>query len=411
MKNNRRLVSILLVVFIDLLGFSLILPLLPYYAKTFAATDIQIGLLVAIYAAAQLVGAPVLGRLSDRYGRRPVLLISIAGNAFGYVLLGLANSIAMLFAARLLAGITAANISVAQAYISDVTDPADRSKGLGMLGAAFGLGFIIGPALGGALSTFGYAVPAFLSAVLGAINLLLVFLWLPESLSVERRMELLQQGTRKTLSIGDMFQALRLPNVGPLLQTRLWYGLSFALLQTIFSLYTLTRFGLGAQQTGLLLAEVGVISVITQGVIVGRLTSRFTEPQLIFATTIIQAFTLLGWALAPSVVVLALILIPMAFASGVLNTVINSAISKSVPPDEVGGILGLSASLEAGTRVIAPTLGGLMLGLGGQRYGSFIGTAIPGMFSFLVMLGVIVFVRATILKRPALVSSTTFPDR
>src|SRR5512142_1634930 len=150
MKNNR-LLSIMIVVFVDLLGFSLILPLLPYYAESYSAAAGLVGLLVASYAAAQFIGAPVLGRLSDRFGRRPLLLVSVFGTAVGFIVMGFADSISVLFVSRLLAGLTGGNISVAQAYISDVTDEKNRTKGLGMIGAAFGLGFIVGPAVGGLL--------------------------------------------------------------------------------------------------------------------------------------------------------------------------------------------------------------------------------------------------------------------
>jgi MFS transporter, DHA1 family, tetracycline resistance protein len=390
--KNKTLFSILLVVFIDLLGFSLILPLLPYFAKTFNASDTEIGLLVAIYAAAQLIGAPILGRLSDRYGRRPVLLISIAGNLLGYILLGFAQGMVMLFAARLLAGITAANISVAQAYISDITDEKNRSKGLGMIGAAFGLGFIIGPAAGGALSTLGYSVPAFLSAGLGVINLILVALWLPESLSLERRAALAKMPAKSALSLQGLWAALQRPITGPLLHTRFFYGLAFSIFQTIFALYALSRFGLNAQNTGFILAYVGVLSVITQGFIVGKLTTRYPESRLIFIMSIIMAVSLFGWALAPNMITLLIIMAPTSFSAGILNTVINSAISKSVPPIEVGGMLGIAASLEAGTRVIAPTLGGIMLDQISGRLGVFAGTAAPGIFAGILMAWVVTYI-------------------
>ena len=162
--NNKRLTIIFLIVFVDLLGFSLILPLLPYYAGTFGADAFVTGLLVASYAVAQLVGAPLLGRWSDRVGRRPVLLVSILGTFIGFLLLGFAGTLWMLFVSRVIDGLTGGNLTVAQAYITDVTDQKNRAKGLGMIGAAFGLGFIIGPAVGGALSVFGYAVPAFVAA-------------------------------------------------------------------------------------------------------------------------------------------------------------------------------------------------------------------------------------------------------
>ncbi len=207
--NNKMLFSVILVVFIDLLGFSLILPLLPYYAKTFGANGFVTGVLVSSYAAMQLLGAPVLGRLSDRFGRRPVLLLSIFGTFIGFLLLGFATTLWMLFASRLIDGITGGNISVAQAYISDVTGPKDRAKGLGLIGAAFGLGFIIGPVTGGVLSQWGYSIPAFVAAGLAFINLLLVFFWLPESLTPEKRA--LMPEKQPSISMGALLVALKRP--------------------------------------------------------------------------------------------------------------------------------------------------------------------------------------------------------
>ena len=212
--QNRRLLTLFLIVFIDLLGFSLILPLLPFYAETFGATPFQIGLLVAAYAAAQLVGAPLLGRLSDRFGRRPVLLISLIGTFIGFLILGFASSLWMLFASRLLDGFTGGNISVAQAYITDITDEKDRAKGLGLLGAAFGVGFIIGPAVGGILSVYGFAVPAFVAAGLSLISILGVIFFLPESLTAEARARL-EKKAKQEFSLGNLWAAINRPRVGP----------------------------------------------------------------------------------------------------------------------------------------------------------------------------------------------------
>lgn len=400
--KNKTLASIFLVVFIDLLGFSLILPLLPYLAKQFKASDFEVGLLVAVYAAGSLIGAPVLGRLSDRFGRRPLLLISIAGNLAGFLMLGFAQSLAVVFFSRILSGLFAGNISIAQAYISDVTDAKNRAKGLGMIGAAFGLGFIIGPAIGGALSQYGYAVPAFPAAGLSLINLALIAFWLPESLTAEKRAELASGPARKSpeFSLSALWSALRRPLVGPLLHTRFFFGLAFSIFQSIFSLYALERFNLDAQATGFVLTYVGVLSVITQGVAIGKLTARYAETRLILYSSGLMAVGLFGWALAPNVPVFMLALAPTAVAGGILNTVINSAISKLVQPQEVGGILGLSASIESATRVIAPSLGGLLLDLVSRRFGVMAGTSAPGIFATLVMVWVLSYVVRHVMHLP-----------
>ncbi|HSK87488.1 MAG TPA: MFS transporter [Anaerolineales bacterium] len=357
--NNRYLFSIILVVFIDLLGFSLIIPLLPYYAQTFNASDTVIGLLLASYAAAQLIGAPLLGRASDRFGRRPILLISIFGTFLGFLLFGFAKSLTMLFVSRILQGITGGNLSVAQAYITDVTDAKSRNRGLGMIGAAFGLGFIIGPALGGLLSGINYSVPAFVASGLSFINLLLVAFWLPESLTPEKRAQLTHQ--KPAFSFGALLQALKHPLTGPLLITRFLYSLAFVILQSIFSLFALKRFNMSVVATGFVLTYVGVVSVVTQAWLVGRLSQRFKDTILIEGGLLTLAAGLLVWAFAPNIPFLVLSVTPIALAGGLLNTIVPSALTKMVEPQEVGGILGLSTSIESSTRVISPLLGSFLL--------------------------------------------------
>jgi DHA1 family tetracycline resistance protein-like MFS transporter len=391
--KNSRLLTIFLIVFIDLLGFSLILPLLPYYAESYGATPTVVGLLVASYAAAQLFGAPLLGRLSDRLGRRPVLLLSVAGTAAGFLLLGFADPlgrllaglvapnaanaciIGVLFLSRILDGLTGGNITVAQAYITDVTDEQNRAKGLGLIGAAFGLGFIIGPAVGGELSRFGYSLPAFVAAGVSFTNFLMILTLLPESLTVERRnAEALQN--RPAFTIKALIQALKRPKIGPLLQVRFYFALAFSTFQLVFSLYA-QAIGLSLQTTGLLLAYVGILSVIVQGGLIGILTRRFRENALMVSGLWVMTGALLAWAFTSQLWLLVLVILPLAVAGGVLNTVIQSAITKSVTRQEVGGILGITTSLEAVTRVIAPSAGGYLL----QNLGLWA----PGVFSAILM--------------------------
>ena len=410
--RNSRLLPVFLVVFVDLLGFGLILPLLPYYADSYGATPIIVGLLTASYAAAQLLGAPLLGRFSDRFGRRPILLVSIFGTFVGFVLLGIAEPfgealagvfgltasanvfiISLLFISRVTDGLTGGNISVAQAYITDVTTDKNRAQGLGMIGAAFGLGFIIGPATGGLLSTWGYAVPAFAAALLAMLNLIAVYLYLPESLTPEKRAEMAARAADKpAFSLASLWNALNRPRVGPLLHIRFFFGLAFSTFQTVFALYAQYRLNLDARATGFILTYVGVLSVIVQGFAVGRLSSRFKENHLILASAILMTGSLLGWAFTPNVITLLIIMAPLAFAGGILNTILNSALTKVVYPEEVGGTLGLSASLESFTRVIAPSLGGFLLGQ--------IGTWAPGLAAALVMVWVAIFVWRRLLVNP-----------
>lgn len=408
--SKSRLTTIFFIVFIDILGFGLILPLLPYYAETYGATAWITGLLVASYAAAQLVGAPLLGRLSDRFGRRPVLLISIAGTALGFLLLALAEPLGraladmlglasanalilgLMFASRVLDGLTGGNISVAQAYITDVTDRENRARGLGLLGAAFGVGFIIGPAAGGLLSNFGYAVPAFVAAAIATLNAIAVYLFLPGSLNAVKRAEMAAR-PRAPFSVGALVSAFRRPRVGPVLHTRFFFGLAFAMFQSIFSLYAAgAPLNLSAQVTGLVLGYVGILAVAVQGFAIGRLTRQYAEPALMVAAAAAMTVGFFLWGAVHGIVILLIVLIPISVGGGILNTVLSSVLTKSVQQEEVGGTLGLAASVESSTRVIAPALGGWLLGQ--------FGPSGPALFCGMVMVWVTTFIWRRLVANP-----------
>jgi DHA1 family tetracycline resistance protein-like MFS transporter len=398
---KNRLLLVFLFVFIDLLGYSLFLPLLPYYAGSLGATSAVVGILIASNALAQLLAAPIIGRLSDRFGRRPLLIFSISGTLASFLVLTLVEplggslgaalggrmsvgsaALVVLFLSRILDGLFGGDVSLARAYITDITDDSNRARGLGMIGAAFGLGFIVGPAMGGTLANWGlltvpfaslglprYAVPAFAAALLSAFNLLAVILWLPESLPPEER-ERLAESPRAAFSARCLWDCVTRPLFGTLLRLRLLYMLAFTLFTANFALWAGYHLHLADQTTSYILTYVGVLVVLVQGVAIGRLTAAFSETRLILAGALLLAVTLLAWAFVPNLLLLLLVVTPLPLAGGTLNTVTNSFITKSVYREEVGGALGLSASLDSLARVVAPAVAGFMLqGLGASSLG------------------------------------------
>jgi len=398
MKKNV-LLPLFLVVFVDMLSFGLILPLIPYIASGYGLSPLLIGLLLAAYPIGQVFGTPILGRLSDRFGRRPLLLISVTGTFISLLLLGLTKTIILIFVSRLADGLTGGNISIAQSYIADVTTPENRAKGLGMIGAAFGLGFIFGPAMGGFLSQYGYQVPALAAAGLSFMNLILIAVILPESLSKEKRLQL-RNSEKTKFSLGVLRQALNKPIVGPLLHSRVYFSIAQGVFQTIFALYAQKKLNLDARSTGFILGYVGILVVLVQALAIGRLTKRYSETTLMYVSSIGLAVSFILWALVPNLITLLIVLIPLSISSGVLNTVLRSSLTKSVGSEEIGGILGLSQSLESMTSIVTPILGGFLIGS--------IGTWAPGIFAALVTLMLVGFIRRKILKPQTVSFTPTF---
>lgn len=391
--KDRRLLIIFGIVLVDMLSFSLVLPLLPYFAKSFGASPMVTGLIFSSYPLMQVIAAPILGRLSDIYGRKPILLLSIGGTVTALVLLGLSHSIWMLFASRMIDGITGGNISVAQAYMTDITDEKDRGKAFGLVGAAFGIGFILGPVTGGALSVYSQSLPAFVAAGLAAINLLLVITLLPESLTKARR-EQVKAEPAKGFALHELGTALTLPRVGPLLTVRIVIGFTFAVFEGGFSLWAVQSLGLAPWQNGFVLAYVGVLSVIIQLGLIGVLTKRFDDAHLIVGGTALAAVMLVVWGFTTNLWVLIAVLPFLSLGMAVANTIVGSALTKAVYPDEVGGIIGLATSTGSLVRIPSAFVAGALL----QTFAP--GAWGPGLLAGVLTVAVVPFAYQRLVRRP-----------
>jgi DHA1 family tetracycline resistance protein-like MFS transporter len=354
-KSVRRspLLALFLTVFIDLLGFGLFLPSLTYMAGSLQASDTQIGLLQASFSIAQFTFAPFWGWLSDRIGRRPVMLISIAGTGLSYLLFGLSRSLPMLFLARSLTGGFSANIAAAQAFVTDVTTPENRAKGMGIIGAAFGLGFTLGPPMGGFLAgEHHFERPALVAAAMCAINLVWAAIVLPESRPAAAPVQ------RREGRMRSLFMALASPQLGVLIVLLFVAGFAFANVEQALILATRARFQWTPVENGKLLGLVGVLIVVMQGGLVGPLSRRFGERWMLVVGTIFMTLALgmLAISTMPSGYWFAMV--PLALGNGMTNPALSSLISRAAHADERGSTLGVSQSASSVARIFAPLWAG-----------------------------------------------------
>jgi DHA1 family tetracycline resistance protein-like MFS transporter len=362
--RRSPLIVIFTTVFIDLVGFGIVIPVLPFYAEgtAFNATPRTVGLLFASYSIMQLIFSPILGGLSDKHGRRPVLLLSIIGTGIGFLVLGLATTVWMLFIGRILDGITGGNISTAQAYIADVTTEENRAKGMGLIGAAFGLGFIFGPAIGGILSHWGIHVPFFFAAALCFANAMLLFFTLPETVTADHPAKHSAAGGR---SLGHVVDALKQPKLAFVLIIYFLFIVAFSIMTSAFSFYTMFRFGYDAQHTGYLFAYVGVIAVIIQGGLIGRLVKRFGELPLVIVGALCFAISLFAVPfVGPAAGGLGALLIGggvFSMGNSLATPALTSLASKSAGPEQQGIILGVTQSTASLARAVGPSLTALLI--------------------------------------------------
>ncbi len=398
----KRILPILVIVLIDLLGLSIIIPLLPLYAARFGAAPSVIGILQATYPMMQFLGAPILGRLSDRLGRKPVLVVSQIGTLIGFIMLGFANSLWLLFLSRLIDGLSGGNISTAQAAITDSTNEKTRTQAFGLVGAAFGIGFILGPVIAFivlAVSGQNYQLVAFAAAFFSFVSILLTFFWFRETLTKETDAV---SSSEKPFSLGTLSQAFGHRSIGFLLILMFFYQIAFGGYEQLFSLFTLTRLGMDARDTSGLFVLAGLFIVVVQGGFVGRWSKQKGDRWLVLMGLSTLAIGLIGTALTPAIPIpwydkakvleslagqgefrvaiqsinihlpdestrgwlgiiwLLIASFPAALGGGVLHPAVNSLITKASDKNEVGRLLGLSASMYSAANAAAPLFYGFL---------------------------------------------------
>lgn len=394
MMKDRRIWIILLIIFINLLGFGIILPLLPYYVESLGAGPITIGLITAVYSLFQLISAPILGELSDKYGRRPILLFSIGGTALSFGLLGFATTLPMLFLSRIIDGASGGNISTAQAYIADITTREERTEGMGMMMAAFSLGFIVGPAVGGLLSVYGYAVPAYVAGAVALLATILTYFYLPESHTPSPEVLTPRKKVSLVFNFRDFYDALTHPAVGLLLTISFMMMFAFSLMQGTFALFTEHSLHLTAKSNGILFAYLGLVGIIIQLFLLKKMLRWISENQAIIVALIAMAISLAMIAFSTNMVMLYVAITFLAFGNSVAGPVIMGLISKLTPESEQGNVAGMNQSVGSMARLIGPVAGTFLYILLGMRSPYLIATLILGLSALLA------FKKLTVSKHP-----------
>jgi MFS transporter, DHA1 family, tetracycline resistance protein len=355
--RRSPLIPIFLIVAVDILGLTIILPLLPFYAEKMGASATQVGLLVSVYALCQLFSGPLLGRLSDRTGRKPLLLLSQFGTFIGFLVLAYAPSLWVVFLARIIDGSTAGNISLAQAYISDVTEPSKRTGAFALIGIAFGLGFLVGPAISGFLAQYSYQYPIFAAAALSATSILATASLLPGSTPVA-----VADGRKlSVLDWGSYVQFFRRPELGPLLWQFAVFMMAFSAFISGFPLFAERRFSFGPKQVGYVYGYVGFLGILLQGGLIGRLSRRFGDLPLVQWGFLLACIGYGALAFTFGIPALLVVSAISSMGSGALRPALTSLITQRTGRTEQGTVLGLTQSLNSVSLIVAPALAGWLI--------------------------------------------------
>ncbi|WP_413613001.1 MFS transporter [Bdellovibrio sp. HCB-110] len=365
-SNKSRLAIIFFTVFLYLVGFGVVIPIIPILSRNFGATALQTGLLLSVYSLMQFLFSPFWGRLSDRLGRRPILLFCLFGEGLSYILFAWARSLEWLFIARLLAGFFGASLSTASAYISDITPKHERSKGMALIGAAFGLGFVVGPALGGGLATWGHHInpephfdtsfSAYWVAALCFANFLFGIKFLTESLSEK------SESAEKKKRFSVMWHYLNVKTVGPLMTVFLLCSLAMSSMEATLILFMGEKFLWDVKQVSFGFAYIGVIIVFTQGFLVRRLLPKWGERKVLRLGLTLFALGLTSIAVSGSIGAMAVAMTLLSLGNGLSNPSILGSISLLTDTKEQGVTLGVTQSMASLGRIIGPALGGALYG-------------------------------------------------
>ncbi len=373
MKKKSALSLIFLTVFIDLLGFGILIPILPTFAKIELLVDeTAIGVVVAVYSFVQFLFNPVLGRLSDKFGRKPIIVISLFINAIGYILFAFTTSYILLLVSRIVAGIGGSSISVAQAYIADITTKENRAKGMGVIGAAFGLGFVFGPLMGGFLASYGYMVTGFASATFSILAFIFTIAILPES-NLNRNAP--AETKRKLIDVDDLKNVFAKPERAMLIFLFFVLTFSFANIYGTFALLGLQVYGFSDMQNGFMFGIIGLTSAIVQGGLIGRISKVISKKNIL---KIGSFFIMVSLALIPygaTFLGLAIISIFLSIGTGMFQPTVLSLISEVTPENEQGVTLGVNQSVSAFARVLGPLWGGFAFEFLGYPYPFLTGAA------------------------------------
>jgi DHA1 family tetracycline resistance protein-like MFS transporter len=365
---------VVMTLFIDATGFGVIIPLLPFYAETFQAGSAALGVLIASFPLMQFIFSPILGRISDNVGRKPVLVVSILTSAASFLLFAVANSFFILLLSRIAAGL-ATETAVAQAYIADITSAKERASGIGKVGAAHGAGFIIGPAIGGTLSVYGFSAPGFAAVFLTVINLLFVLLFLPESLP---QRDFIPQGVADSNDgfLRRLLDAFSKPLIGTVLVVFFIVFLAWSAIPVILPLLGVIFFSFGSVEMSYIFIYVGTIQIMWQGVIIGRLTEKIGEEQLIAFGPLLLMFGMFLMPLIPNIIIFISSLTIISLASGMMRTVVPSFVSKISSANEQGGMLGVTNGVASIARVPGPLIAGFLFEFAGSASPFFASAAL-----------------------------------